>query len=176
MLRRFLSPLAAVGATSEMYSLVLPCCDFFFLSIADGTNTMCQLCARYVILLRRTHLQPSRHVRDHRLPPSFPFRYRLPTTVPLQLCISVADASAPPPPIALPPSVLSGYFSEDPRERDYLKTILHRVYGKFMMHRAFIRRAVGNAFLGCRNLVRLPVSCVLFPYHVPYFAQLGTPS
>ncbi|CAM9888112.1 unnamed protein product, partial [Hapterophycus canaliculatus] len=37
--------------------------------------------------------------------------------------------------------------SEDPRERDYLKTILHRVYGKFMMHRAFIRRAVGNAFL-----------------------------
>lgn len=39
--------------------------------------------------------------------------------------------------------------SEDPRERDYLKTILHRVYGKFMMHRAFIRRAVGNAFLRC---------------------------
>ncbi|CAN0015862.1 unnamed protein product [Pylaiella littoralis] len=39
------------------------------------------------------------------------------------------------------------FDSEDPRERDYLKTILHRVYGKFMMHRAFIRRAVGNAFL-----------------------------
>ena len=29
---------------------------------------------------------------------------------------------------------------EDPRERDYLKTILHRIYGKFMSHRPFIRR------------------------------------
>ena len=36
--------------------------------------------------------------------------------------------------------------SEDPRERDYLKTILHRVYGKFMSHRPFIRRAINNAF------------------------------
>ena len=49
-------------------------------------------------------------------------------------------------------------FSEDPRERDYLKTILHRVYGKFMMHRAFIRRAVGNAFLRCVDTPCLPVS------------------
>jgi len=32
--------------------------------------------------------------------------------------------------------------SEDPRERDYLKTILHRIYGKFMSHRSFIRRAI----------------------------------
>jgi serine/threonine-protein phosphatase 2A regulatory subunit B' len=24
------------------------------------------------------------------------------------------------------------FDSEDPRERDYLKTILHRIYGKFM--------------------------------------------
>lgn len=30
--------------------------------------------------------------------------------------------------------------SEDPRERDYLKTILHRIYGKFMVHRPFIRK------------------------------------
>ena len=36
--------------------------------------------------------------------------------------------------------------SEDPRERDYLKTILHRVYGKFMSHRPFIRRAINNTF------------------------------
>jgi serine/threonine-protein phosphatase 2A regulatory subunit B' len=38
------------------------------------------------------------------------------------------------------------FDSEDPRERDYLKTILHRVYGKFMSHRPFIRRAINNTF------------------------------
>ncbi|GBG24445.1 Serine/threonine-protein phosphatase 2A 56 kDa regulatory subunit epsilon isoform [Hondaea fermentalgiana] len=38
------------------------------------------------------------------------------------------------------------FDSEDPRERDYLKTILHRVYGKFMSHRAFIRRQLGYTF------------------------------
>ncbi|KAG5190999.1 protein phosphatase 2A regulatory B subunit [Tribonema minus] len=38
------------------------------------------------------------------------------------------------------------FESEDPRERDYLKTILHRIYGKVMHHRGFIRRAIGNAF------------------------------
>lgn len=38
------------------------------------------------------------------------------------------------------------FDSEDPRERDYLKTILHRIYGKFMSHRSFIRRAISNAF------------------------------
>ncbi len=31
--------------------------------------------------------------------------------------------------------LLELFDSEDPRERDYLKTILHRVYGKFMVHR-----------------------------------------
>eukprot|EP00956_Cyclotella_meneghiniana_P005031 scaffold6228_cov79-Cyclotella_meneghiniana.AAC.8 len=38
------------------------------------------------------------------------------------------------------------FDSEDPRERDYLKTILHRIYGKFMSHRSFIRRAISNVF------------------------------
>lgn len=38
------------------------------------------------------------------------------------------------------------FDSEDPRERDYLKTILHRVYGKFMALRAFIRRAIQHTF------------------------------
>jgi len=42
--------------------------------------------------------------------------------------------------------LLELFDSEDPRERDYLKTILHRVYGKFMAHRPFIRRAVNNVF------------------------------
>ncbi|NP_001146050.1 Serine/threonine protein phosphatase 2A 57 kDa regulatory subunit B' kappa isoform [Zea mays] len=36
--------------------------------------------------------------------------------------------------------------SEDPRERDCVKNILHRVYGKFMVHRPFIRRAASNVF------------------------------
>lgn len=31
--------------------------------------------------------------------------------------------------------ILELFDSEDPRERDYLKTVLHRIYGKFMMHR-----------------------------------------
>eukprot|EP01026_Neomeris_dumetosa_P054361 TRINITY_DN48903_c1_g1_i1.p1 TRINITY_DN48903_c1_g1~~TRINITY_DN48903_c1_g1_i1.p1 ORF type:complete len:374 (-),score=54.49 TRINITY_DN48903_c1_g1_i1:71-1192(-) len=42
--------------------------------------------------------------------------------------------------------LLELFDSEDPRERDYLKTILHRIYGKFMVHRPFIRRAINNVF------------------------------
>ncbi|KAJ4837589.1 hypothetical protein Tsubulata_009695 [Turnera subulata] len=40
--------------------------------------------------------------------------------------------------------LLDLFDSEDPRERDCLKTILHRIYGKFMVLRPFIRKAVGN--------------------------------
>jgi serine/threonine-protein phosphatase 2A regulatory subunit B' len=42
--------------------------------------------------------------------------------------------------------LLELFDSEDPRERDYLKTILHRAYGKFMSHRPFIRRSISNVF------------------------------
>ncbi|KAL6845275.1 hypothetical protein ACP4OV_024770 [Aristida adscensionis] len=38
------------------------------------------------------------------------------------------------------------FDSEDPRERGCLKTILHQLYGKFTMHRPFIRKAVSNIF------------------------------
>lgn len=38
------------------------------------------------------------------------------------------------------------FDSEDPRERECLKTILHRIYGKFMVHRPYIRRTIGNVF------------------------------
>jgi serine/threonine-protein phosphatase 2A regulatory subunit B' len=31
------------------------------------------------------------------------------------------------------------FDSEDPRERDFLKTIMHRIYGKFMALRTQIR-------------------------------------
>ena len=43
-------------------------------------------------------------------------------------------------------SLLDLFESEDPRERDYLKTILHRIYGKYMALRSFIRRAINNVF------------------------------
>ncbi|KAJ3701307.1 hypothetical protein LUZ61_005012 [Rhynchospora tenuis] len=42
--------------------------------------------------------------------------------------------------------LLDLFDSEDPRERDCLKTILHRIYGKFMSHRPFIRKEVSNIF------------------------------
>ncbi|MCO5608045.1 hypothetical protein L7F22_062248 [Adiantum nelumboides] len=42
---------------------------------------------------------------------------------------------------------LIGLFdSEDFREREYLKTIVHRIYGKYMSHRPFIRRAISHVF------------------------------
>jgi len=41
-------------------------------------------------------------------------------------------------------NLLRIFGSEDPREREYLKTILHRIYGKFMSLRSFIRRSMNN--------------------------------
>jgi serine/threonine-protein phosphatase 2A regulatory subunit B' len=44
---------------------------------------------------------------------------------------------------------LLGYFTvEDTREREFLKTILHRIYGKFMPLRSFIRKSIHNIFYG----------------------------
>ncbi|KAH7446627.1 hypothetical protein KP509_01G065800 [Ceratopteris richardii] len=42
--------------------------------------------------------------------------------------------------------LLDLFDSEDSREREYLKMILHRIYGKFMVHRPFIRKAINNIF------------------------------
>ncbi|CAI0460142.1 unnamed protein product [Linum tenue] len=42
--------------------------------------------------------------------------------------------------------LLDLFDSEDQREREYLKTILHRIYGKFMVHRPFIRKSINNIF------------------------------
>lgn len=39
------------------------------------------------------------------------------------------------------------FRSEDCRERDYLKNILHRIYGKYMNHRSFIRKEMRGIFL-----------------------------
>lgn len=42
--------------------------------------------------------------------------------------------------------LLDLFDSEDPRERDCLKAIMHRIYGKFMVHRPFIRKSISNIF------------------------------
>eukprot|EP00040_Diaphanoeca_grandis_P038698 m.257085 g.257085 ORF g.257085 m.257085 type:complete len:571 (+) comp34985_c0_seq1:317-2029(+) len=42
--------------------------------------------------------------------------------------------------------LLELFDSEDPRERDFLKTTLHRIYGKFLALRAYIRRSINNIF------------------------------
>jgi len=42
--------------------------------------------------------------------------------------------------------MLDLFDSEDPRERDYLKTTLHRIYGKFLSLRGFIRRQIKYIF------------------------------
>ena len=46
-----------------------------------------------------------------------------------------------------PLQLLQLFDSEDPRERDFLKTVLHRIYGKFLGWRAFIRKQINNFFL-----------------------------
>uniref|UniRef100_A0A8R1ESC1 Uncharacterized protein n=1 Tax=Caenorhabditis japonica TaxID=281687 RepID=A0A8R1ESC1_CAEJA len=43
--------------------------------------------------------------------------------------------------------LLDLFDSEDPRERDFLKTVLHRIYGKFLGLRAFIGKHINNMFL-----------------------------
>ena len=43
--------------------------------------------------------------------------------------------------------LLELFDSLDPRERDYLKTVLHRIYGKFLGLRAFIRKHINYIFL-----------------------------
>lgn len=42
--------------------------------------------------------------------------------------------------------LLDLFDTEDPRERDFVKTVLHRIYGKFLGLRAFIRKQINNVF------------------------------
>lgn len=44
-------------------------------------------------------------------------------------------------------SLLDMFRSDDPREREFLKTVLHRIYGKFLPYRSFIRRKISHIFL-----------------------------
>ncbi|XP_041038855.1 serine/threonine-protein phosphatase 2A 56 kDa regulatory subunit alpha isoform isoform X2 [Cetorhinus maximus] len=69
--------------------------------------------------------------------------------------------------------LLELFDSEDPRERDFLKTVLHRIYGKFLGLRAFIRKQINNIFLRIINGFALPLKAehkqflmkVLIPLH-----------
>ena len=60
------------------------------------------------------------------------------------------------------------------RERDFLKTVLHRIYGKFLGLRAFIRKQINNFFLGL-----VAISCSMhhltFTSSQMYFACLQIP-
>lgn len=42
--------------------------------------------------------------------------------------------------------LLDLFDSEDPRERDFLKTTLHRIYGKFLGLRSYIRKSINYTF------------------------------
>jgi serine/threonine-protein phosphatase 2A regulatory subunit B' len=44
-------------------------------------------------------------------------------------------------------SYLELFDSEDPRERDYLKTIMHRIYGRFLSLRPQIKDQIMNMLL-----------------------------
>ncbi|KAE8681876.1 Serine/threonine protein phosphatase 2A 57 kDa regulatory subunit B' beta isoform [Hibiscus syriacus] len=42
--------------------------------------------------------------------------------------------------------LLDLFDSEDSREREYIKMVLHRIYGKFVVHRPCIRKGINNIF------------------------------
>jgi serine/threonine-protein phosphatase 2A regulatory subunit B' len=83
------------------------------------------------------------------------------------------------------------FDSEDPRERDYLKTILHRIYGKFMRLRPYIKEQVMNLLLkvtyemethnGMTELLEIlqsitqGLSVPLKPEHVQFFNRVLIP-
>ncbi|MEE6493684.1 hypothetical protein FKM82_016917 [Ascaphus truei] len=49
------------------------------------------------------------------------------------------------------------FFLTDPRERDFLKTTLHRIYGKFCGLRAYIRKQINNIFIEEHKIFLLKV-------------------
>jgi serine/threonine-protein phosphatase 2A regulatory subunit B' len=58
--------------------------------------------------------------------------------------------------------LLALFDSEDPRERDYLKTILHRLYGKIMSLRLFIRKAIQSLFFQLVGAKETHMACRRF--------------
>ncbi|KAI8425333.1 hypothetical protein MSG28_007104 [Choristoneura fumiferana] len=49
------------------------------------------------------------------------------------------------------------FVLQDPRERDFLKTTLHRIYGKFLVLRAYIRKQINNILGSIINGFALPL-------------------
>ena len=68
--------------------------------------------------------------------------------------------------------LLELFDSEDPRERDFLKTVLHRIYGKFLGLRAFIRKQINNFFLRSQFLTWLLCN-ILFPAVTDLFCLMS---
>ncbi|XP_016393675.1 serine/threonine-protein phosphatase 2A 56 kDa regulatory subunit gamma isoform-like [Sinocyclocheilus rhinocerous] len=58
--------------------------------------------------------------------------------------------------------LLELFDSEDPRERDFLKTTLHRIYGKFLGLRAYIRKQINNIFYSEKHAIELAYCVVQF--------------
>ena len=87
--------------------------------------------------------------------------------------------------------MLDLFDSEDPRERDYLKTILHTMYGRFIVLRTIIRTSVMNLLLkvvyeheshnGLTELLEILSSIVsgftlpLKPEHQEFFMRVMVP-
>ncbi|XP_052192590.1 serine/threonine protein phosphatase 2A 57 kDa regulatory subunit B' kappa isoform-like [Diospyros lotus] len=44
-------------------------------------------------------------------------------------------------------NLITLFQSEDPRERESLKNVFHRIYSKFTFHRSFMRKAMSDVFL-----------------------------
>ena len=82
-----------------------------------------------------------------------------------KLCMCSSDDN-----LILCPQLLELFDSEDPRERDFLKTVLHRIYGKFLGLRAFIRKQINNIFL---RWVYHYLFYIVCPFHFLYFSLAG---
>lgn len=113
------------------------CLSCFSSSPQYSLLSSCLVLALYFCLLTFFFLPIFSHV-----PPA-------PFDVSPSLCICLSHLlpflTTPLPPTL--PQLLELFDTEDPRERDFLKTILHRIYGKFLGLRAFIRKQINNIFL-----------------------------
>uniref|UniRef100_A0A672RGF8 Uncharacterized protein n=1 Tax=Sinocyclocheilus grahami TaxID=75366 RepID=A0A672RGF8_SINGR len=67
--------------------------------------------------------------------------------------------------------LLELFDSEDPREREYLKTILHRVYGKLLGLRAYIRKQINNIFL--RSVIQTKRMSMFFFLSILMVTKIG---
>lgn len=71
--------------------------------------------------------------------------------------------------------LLDLFDSEDPRERDFLKTVLHRIYGKFLGLRAFIRKQINNVFYRYVCFFKMDgYTIFIFYSHILLFAFLDS--